>query len=284
MHIITPLTCTDDYYELVLAGADEFYCGFTPYSWLTLNKNVIPLNRRENILGFNITSFASMEILAKYVEKYKVPISITLNSHYYHSKDYGFLESYLRQLIAIGFDRFILADIALVYYIRERGIPCKLTLSGDAMILNQDAMTFLKQFDLERIIFPRMYTIEDMKDCIKGNSQYSYEAFVLNSFCYYDSMMCNSLHCDEFCTSCMIPYNIKKKSPDVDKYLERYYQFLITNKMRKEHVLPGKNESFGASGCGLCKIKDMLAAGVDCFKIVGRGFKRSRIVRDIQVI
>lgn len=284
MKIITPLTSPEDYLPLIAEGADEFYCGYTPREWLRTNKNIHPLNRRENIVGFNMTSFASLELLGRYMETYKVPISITLNSHYYSTKDYQFLESYIRELMAMGMDSFIVADIALICYLRDRGIHCRLTLSGDAILPNHQSLDFLRQFDLERIIFPRMYTIEDMANCITGNEQYSFEAFLLNSFCYYDSCMCNGLHCDEFPPSCMIPYNVKKQNSGIDRHIDNYYRLLVTNKMRKTQSLSARNDGLGSSGCGLCMIMRMLEIGIDSFKIVGRGFQRSRLIRDLRVI
>lgn len=54
--------------------------------------------------------------------------------------------------------------------------------------------------------------------------------------------------------------------------------------MRKTQSLSARNDGLGSSGCGLCMIMRMLEIGIDSFKIVGRGFQRSRLIRDLRVI
>ena len=35
MKLLSPLSNVEDYESLVEAGADEFYCGYIPYRWLS---------------------------------------------------------------------------------------------------------------------------------------------------------------------------------------------------------------------------------------------------------
>lgn len=47
MKITAGLGSIDEYERFVQAGADEFFCGYVPFSWAEKYGTVMPLNRRE---------------------------------------------------------------------------------------------------------------------------------------------------------------------------------------------------------------------------------------------
>ena len=53
MKIVAGLGSIDEYERFVKAGADEFFCGYVPYSWSKKYGTVLPLNRRE-VLCYNV--------------------------------------------------------------------------------------------------------------------------------------------------------------------------------------------------------------------------------------
>ena len=48
MKLTVGLGSIDQYIRFVKAGADEFFCGYVPYSWSEKYGTVLPLNRRED--------------------------------------------------------------------------------------------------------------------------------------------------------------------------------------------------------------------------------------------
>lgn len=54
------------------------------------------------------------------VDVYKVPVSITFNYLYYLEEQYEIISYIMQDLIEIGFDEFIIADIALILYLKEK--------------------------------------------------------------------------------------------------------------------------------------------------------------------
>lgn len=72
MKIIAGLGSIDEYIPYVKAGADEFFCGYVPYSWTEKYGTLLPLNRRE-VLCSNVQlgAFSELEILAAMIRKYK---------------------------------------------------------------------------------------------------------------------------------------------------------------------------------------------------------------------
>ena len=47
MKITAGLGSIDEYERFVQVGADEFFCGYVPFSWAERYGTVMPLNRRE---------------------------------------------------------------------------------------------------------------------------------------------------------------------------------------------------------------------------------------------
>lgn len=50
MKIVAGLGSIDEYIPYVKAGADEFFCGYVPYSWTEKYGTLLPLNRRKSFV------------------------------------------------------------------------------------------------------------------------------------------------------------------------------------------------------------------------------------------
>ncbi|WP_242998325.1 U32 family peptidase [Blautia sp. OF03-13] len=276
MKITAGLGSIDDYPRYVRAGADELFCGYVPFSWSEKYGTVLPLNRRE-VLNYNVQigSFSELEILANMVQKYQKPVHLTFNSLYYRPEQYEEITQIIQQCRSIGFDSYILADPALLVYLRKEKIDCEVHLSGDLGTVNS-AMTevFAKEYP-KRIIFQRKNTISEMRAVIRhitaqkeaARKEWTYptefEAFALNELCQFSGAFCNSLHCDEMGYLCRVPYWKKPMS------------FSESKLEKQEKNRPGENISIsewdsaseltnpvsedgylcGATGCGLCTLK-----------------------------
>lgn len=303
MKITSGLGSIDDYPRYVRAGADELFCGYVPFSWSEKYGTVLPLNRRE-VLNYNVQigSFSELEILANMVQKYQKPVHLAFNSLYYRPEQYEEIAQIIQQCRSIGFDSYILADPALLVYLRKEKIDCEVHLSGDLGTVNS-AMTevFAKEYP-KRIIFQRKNTISEMRAVIRhitaqkeaARKEWTYptefEAFALNELCQFSGAFCNSQHCDEMGYLCRVPYWKKPMS-------------LSESKLEKqEKNRPGENISIsewdsaselmnpvsedgylcGATGCGLCTLKQLSDAGITHLKLVGRGNYTDFMERDIR--
>ena len=303
MKITSGLGSIDDYPRYVRAGADELFCGYVPFSWSEKYGTVLPLNRRE-VLNYNVQigSFSELEILANMVQKYQKPVHLAFNSLYYRPEQYEEITQIIQQCRSIGFDSYILADPALLVYLRKEKIDCEVHLSGDLGTVNS-AMTevFAKEYP-KRIIFQRKNTISEMRAVIRhitaqkeaARKEWTYptefEAFALNELCQFSGAFCNSLHCDEMGYLCRVPYWKKPMSLSESKL----------EKQEKNH--PGENISIsewdsaselmnpvsedgylcGATGCGLCTLKQLSDAGITHLKLVGRGNYTDFMERNIR--
>ncbi|MBE6050106.1 MAG: peptidase U32 [Clostridium sp.] len=292
MKIVAGLGAIDDYIDLVNAGADEVFCGYVPYEWNKKYGNLFPLNRRE-VLYYNVQigSLNDMKILKRMVDKYGVPVTITFNYLYYLEEQYDLIEKIINDLINIGFNEFIISDIALIIYLREKGIECKIQLSGEAAEINSLSIKFFNKLNISRYIFHRKNTLQDMESCIKNNiiQNTEYEAFMLNERCHYTGAFCNSLHCDELSHLCKVPYKMAKTNETanrfeaVDNKFDEYYNKQdLEDDFDEEPYYEEDSYLVGSTGCGLCVLMDLKKAGVTHLKVVGRGNFKDLMIKDVK--
>ncbi|MCQ2491640.1 MAG: U32 family peptidase [Lachnospiraceae bacterium] len=261
--ITAGLGSIDDYPDFVRAGVDEVFIGYVPESWHLKYPLTGPMNRRE-VKNYNVQigSLSEIRILRKMMEAYQVPVTIALNALSYMPEQYEDLAQYVKMCVSEGFTSFIVADPALLVYLKNQELSekIKIHISGELGEINEEVISLVKELGADRIIFHRKVDLEGMKECIKSCPSLEYEAFMLNEMCHFHGGFCNSLHCDEMCHMCLVPYTMEQ---DVEK--REYKDF----------------DGVGASGCSLCALWDMMQMGVTHLKLVSRGNYGEDTIRDI---
>ena len=278
MKITAGLGSVEEYERFVRAGADEFFSGYVPYEWAKKYGTVMPLNRRE-VLAYNVQigSFSEMEILSAMVKEYGRPV---------------------------------IADPALILYLRQNNIDCEIHLSGETAEVNRGMVDFFQKLKLKRVIFHRKNTIKDMQSIIAyqriteteqsghvqnvmpEQSRVEFEAFILNELCQFTGAFCNSLHCDEMGYLCRVPYRLGamstrkvQESTKFDKWKQEKNQETIdfTGEELPESISQDTNGYLcGETGCGLCALYQLQEAGITHLKLVGRGNYTDFMEKDIR--
>ena len=287
MKIVAGLGSIDEYETFVKAGADEFFCGYVPFSWAEKYCVIHPLNRRE-VLFYNVQigSMSELQILKKMVDYYGKPVELTFNSIYYTGEQYPVIAEIIIQCMAAGFENFIIADPALMLYIRQQKINCGIHLSGETAEVNRGMLEQMLPFGIRRVIFHRKNSLEDMQSCIKeADFPHEYEAFILNELCHFSGAFCNSLHCDELTHLCRVPYelgNLHKKEETDAAQKDVAETDRIQGKEGKGLPLDEDGYLTGSTGCGLCALYRMKQVGITHLKLVGRGNYTDFMEKDIR--
>ncbi|WP_432628747.1 U32 family peptidase [Brotaphodocola sp.] len=322
MKITAGLGSVDEYIRFVEAGADECFCGYVPYSWTAKYGTQVPLNRREVLCcNVQIGAYSELEILAGMVRRYGKPVHLTFNSLYYLPKQYPEIAKIIVSCMQLGFQSFILADPALIVYLREQGIDCEIHLSGEMGEINTGSVRVLSRLGLTRIIFHRKNTFADMRAVTKladltSNLTFpafptEFEAFVMNENCQFTGAFCNSLHGDELGHLCRVPYwlapvcgrkveesgwNQLRENGLIDEDGELIGAERLKNENENENQSRNQNGNednedeeaiedgylCGESGCGLCALWQLRRAGITHLKLVGRGNYVDFMERDIR--
>ena len=290
MKITAGLGSVDDYISYVKAGADELFCGYVPFSWAEKYGTVMALNRRE-VLSYNVQigSYSELEILSEMVRRYQKPVHLTFNSLYYLPEQYAEITGIIQKCRRTGFESYIIADPALLVYLREHGIDCEVHLSGDLGTVNTAMTDVFAKLTPKRIIFQRKNTIAETQEVIrhirtehKAQTITEFEAFALNEMCQFSGAFCNSLHCDEMGYLCRVPY---WKRPVGKKIPEPSVKGTVPGEIMVEEgedLCDDSGYLCGESGCGLCALKELSDAGVTHLKLVGRGNYADFMERDIR--
>lgn len=287
MKIVAGLGSIDEYETFVKAGADEFFCGYVPFSWAEKYGVIHPLNRRE-VLFYNVQigSMSELQILKKMVDYYGKPVELTFNSIYYTGEQYPVIAEIITQCMAAGFENFIIADPALMLYLRQQKINCGIHLSGETAEVNRGMLEQMLPFGIRRVIFHRKNSLEDMQSCIKeADFPHEYEAFILNELCHFSGVFCNSLHCDELTHLCRVPYelgNLHKKEETDAAQKDVAETDRIQGKEGKGLPLDEDGYLTGSTGCGLCALYRMKQVGITHLKLVGRGNYTDFMEKDIR--
>ena len=315
MKITAGLGSVEEYERFVRDGADEFFCGYVPYEWSEKYGTVMPLNRRE-VLSYNVQigSFSEMEILSAMVKEYGRPVHLTFNSLHYLPEQYPEIAEIIKRCMVIGFQSYIIADPALILYLRKQKIDCEIHLSGEAAEVNHGMVDFFQKMKLKRVIFHRKNTLEDMQsiiarqrtkenmravsiktDCIREMTaecgEMEFEAFVLNELCQFTGAFCNSLHCDEMGYLCRVPYqlgDVKTEKVQESTKFDKYRQKKNTESDGFAEELPEDilrdTDGYlcGETGCGLCALYQLQEAGITHLKLVGRGNYTDFMEKDIR--
>lgn len=287
MKIVAGLGSIDEYETFVKAGADEFFCGYVPFSWAEKYGVIHPLNRRE-VLFYNVQigSMSELQILKKMVDYYGKPVKLTFNSLYYTGEQYPVIAEIITQCMAAGFENFIIADPALILYLRQQKINCGIHLSGETAEVNRGMLEQMLLFGIRRVIFHRKNSLEDMQSCIKeADFPHEYEAFILNELCHFSGAFCNSLHCDELTHLCRVPYelgNLHKKEETDAAQKDVAETDRIQGKEGKGLPLDEDGYLTGSTGCGLCALYRMKQVGITHLKLVGRGNYTDFMEKDIR--
>ena len=307
MKIVAGLGAADEYPRFVQAGADEFFCGYVPYEWNRKYGTHYPLNRREVLCSHvQIGAFSELEILAKMVRKLGKPVHLTFNSLYYLPEQYGEIASIVRKCMELGFHSYIIADPALILYLRQEKIDCEIHLSGETAEVNRRMVQYFIQWGIKRVIFHRKNTFKDMhsviesveipktvevEDCLgvaaikpsnisadaKVKNKMEWEAFVLNELCQFNGSFCNSLHCDELGHLCRVPYQVVRECKGGTIKTGQSW-----NIEEKKRGIPDEDGYLcGMTGCGLCALYSLREAGITHLKLVGRGNYADFMERDI---
>lgn len=287
MKIVAGLGSIDEYETFVKAGADEFFCGYVPFSWAEKYGVIHPLNRRE-VLFYNVQigSMSELQILKKMVDYYGKPVELTFNSIYYTGEQYPVIAEIITQCMAAGFENFIIADPALMLYLRQQKINCGIHLSGETAEVNRGMLEQMLPFGIRRVIFHRKNSLEDMQSCIKeADFPHEYEAFILNELCHFSGAFCNSLHCDELTHLCRVPYELgnQHKKEETDAAQKDVAETdRIQGKEGKGLPLDEDGYLTGSTGCGLCALYRMKQVGITHLKLVGRGNYTDFMEKDIR--
>ena len=279
MKILAPIREFDELEMLVASGAEELYCGVVPKEWLEKYPGALWLNRRA-AAGSGMESFAELRRLRDAAHAVGLPVFVTLNAPTYGGEQLKMVVELAERMSGDGgADALIVTDPNLLALLSDRRLNAELHVSSVAATLNSEAVGFLRDFGVTRVVLPRSVTLAEIEKITSANRDVEIEVFLLNDGCAFEEGFCSTTHhhsVGAFCT------NLSTMKADFEWYGPRYTsrreRWLRQNLADyREWVWYVNGNGCGATAkglpygpCGLCAIPDLQRMGVASLKIVGR--------------
>lgn len=296
-------------HEYIKAGTEEFFVGYVPPIWYEKYGWEVSCNRRQTPGA----QYSNREDLAKVVEwihdKGK-KVFLTINEHEYTSEQMKDVLSFIETIQQIPFDAYIVANLAMVQFLRKNGVDKTLNVSIGLGCNNFSAIEFIyDNFDnIGRVVLPRKLRIEEIEAIARDASKRNIplEAFGISSPCTFNDDFCFTWHSGKTPNLCRSSYYKGKKINSLilnHEWKKEINRLSGNEAILRQFKIEEKNEQIRQTNiqvlekrkekekdrarafllnkametCGLCAITKFKEFGIDAVKIAFRGLGFSGI-------
>ena len=280
MNILTPVSNAEEIRLFSELGANEFFSGYVNQKWiddfnsLSDEKGILqlPINRRTP-LRTNFVSYEKLKEAVDMAEMVGGRFYITLNAAFYTENMYPYLKEYLYELLSAGVNRLIVSDIGIMELLNTEFTEFKLTASCVVQIISSSMVDFYKNFNIERVVFPRHISVEDICMIADNFPELEFECFGLCEKCLHDDGNCRSMHSvGAVCLDCWNSVYERINGESISPQMR--HELLLNEAMYKNWIAPNAMNQVSVNnlGCSLCSIGSLLKHNnVKTLKISGRG-------------
>lgn len=304
MNLMAPINSLDELKELILFGVDEVYCGVLSESWCKLYTNIASINRVDRSNG-NLRNYQELYNIVEYAHCYNVKVYLALNGLYTQAQ-WETLDEELDIILESGIDGLIVADLGLLNLLYKRKINKEIHASTGFTVFNSEAVKFLAEFGVSRIILPRDLTRQEICDIVNANTGIQFEVFVMNGRCKNIDGFCTFQHgisdlysagINHFLVSSRLGYVFQEVVVKLPLWLQKKAMEIAGAKVcstacsfrYRTSSKKGINSfadfapDFMADifSCAGCEIYDFLKWGIKSVKIVGRTFSLQKKIKDV---
>lgn len=285
--VLAPFSAPDDVDILRAAGADELYCGYTPPEaeahWPTA---LFTLNRRGE--GASFKSFESFREGTGRAHSLGMPVFVTVNG-LYTPEQYPLLLDLVDRISALeGVTGIIVADLAFILTLLDRGYTKEIHISTGGTCFNSASADFFTGLGAKRIVLPGHTTADEVRAIIgEASLSTDYEIFVTSNLtkgtCLFVDGFCTSLHCTErrldvegtdglFKTRAYNHQRLRCVCVGVQTALEedRYRIFRAKDGTEVANPRIYDEDLWETVGCNLCTLYDLTDQPIRALKATGR--------------
>lgn len=236
--VLAPVGNKESFMSAINCGADALYLGVDVF------------NARANIANFSLEELGSM---LSYAHLFGVKIYLTLNILFYDD-EFAQVDKIVSYALENGVDGFIIQDIGLYYYLKNRFPNAPLHASTQMGICNLEGAKFVESLGFERVVLARETLLGEIARVSQGTKldiEYFVQGALCVSFsgnCYLSSLLAgcsgNRGKCKQFCR---LPFSISNGKEKKEGFLLSAKDFCMSE-----------------------RLADLAKAGVKSFKIEGR--------------
>ena len=290
MQITSPISHVDEIVPLVVAGAKELYCGVVPSTWVA-QFNTGAVNRR---YFSNLPSLSELEKAVTLAHDQGAQLFLVLNAQHYGTAQLEALVDLGNSFHKMGGDAVIVADLTLIFALRDQVPELGIHVSSVASCRNSAAVSFYRDLGVRRVILPRDVTLDEIEVIARGVPDVEIEVFVLNDGCVFEEGVCHSIHLPKklggpICVDShqfeyvgaagkALPHKTLRRLRDNDADYRRWLWY------RFGCGFSTTDEGHPYGPCGLCAIHRLRQAGVTSIKIAGREGATARKIKSVEMV
>ena len=204
-------------------------------------------------------------LAADYVHQRGKKLYLTLNTMP-HGDEFPALEQFLRDIKNAGIDAFIVADLGVMALIRRVLGDVELHVSTQAGIVSAEAALGYVALGAKRVVLARELTLSEIRNIREAlPSDIEIEAFVHGSMCV------------SYSGRCMLSHHLTGRDANRGACTQPCrWNYKIVEEKRPDVPLPIEENELGTfimSSKDMCTVSilpELMAAGIDSFKIEGR--------------
>jgi U32 family peptidase len=192
MEILSPINSVNEVGPLHEAGATELYCGIMRREVQQEYTNVFSLNSRQ-VSEANLPGFGELAEVVGAARARGMKVFVAYNA-LYSDDQFEALTGELEDALACGPDGLIVADIALMMYMKERYPGVKVVVSTFGGSFNSRTASLYRELGASRITLPRHLTVGEISAIAAACPDIEYEVFIMSERCYFPNALCRFEH------------------------------------------------------------------------------------------
>jgi putative protease len=271
MKVLVPLSSAEEFKDLIVLGADEFYFGISLVKDLDERRSI---NLRPHQFA-NLKNIKEAQRVIQLIHKYNRRCYLALNVDAIRPSLFSNALEILKEL---DIDGVIITDLILMKKIKERYPHLKLIASTRCNIFNFWSIRFYKKWGIKRFTLPRHLYFKDIIEILKTFKKEEFEIFVKNEDCPYINGMCVYIH--------NLNFSLNADEGAFCRVIERKGRFILIDKKKglssRFRDIYRRYEYCRSYNCGVCWLKKLLPFEERVIlKITGRMLPLERKKRDL---
>lgn len=262
--LLSPITSFESATSVILAGADEIYCG------VTIPDTLYPFIAQRGPPS-DLSTYDELRRVTTYAHDHGVKTLLTTDFPFISTNVERQIKKHLDACINTGVDALIATNIGMILLAKEMGITIPIYASTYLSSINYEAVDFLRKLGVKRVVLERHVMIDEIKEIVKRSNGVEIEVFIHGPGCSNINVNCYGC-----CAYGYIYRDYAKRIPSTPSKTVFYWPLC---RLEYDLYKIGSNESKkiastpiidAYSFCSLCQLPDLMNAGVTGLKIVGR--------------
>lgn len=251
--IMAPINSYEGGVKVIDAGADEVYCAVQ----ISDIKDFVLYRGPSS----ELPSYEDLGRLVKYAHEHQTKVDLVINQPYMVSRIEKPVRKHIRNCLDQGVDALIIGDFGVLSIVKKLNAKIPLIASTYLVSMNREAIAFLEEQGFSRVVLERHLTLEEIAQIVQSTSM-GLEILMHGGGCSNINASCYLYH-HQF-------PELTKAMRESNTSTPCALPFRLQNLNDPQDIADDVNVMDAFEYCSICKLPELIATGVEGFKIEGR--------------